>query len=165
MESGDQDILNNSACAKMYGTSGSGFESCVNERTENKIGNCISLNKIDNNNGYICLILRDENDKNKCEIRNGKYYYNGAEITKEDYDRICDPGTDNPPGTPPGDDDCSSEADANRLGRDWNFKTNTCISANNAINNGRLYTCRIQFCISSIRKFRRTEYYKQYSKC
>ena len=152
MESGDQDILNNSACAKMYGTSGSGFESCVNERTENKIGNCILLNKIDNNNGYICLILRDENDKNKCEIRNGKYYYNGAEITKEDYDRICDPGTDNPPGTPPGDDDCSSEADANRLGRDWNFKTNTCCPVGTSYNpstgtceNGNdKYTCRIE---------------------
>ena len=162
MEDGDQDILNNSACAKMYGTSGSGFESCVKERTENKIGNCITLNNINNQNGYVCLILRDSDNGNKCEIRNGKYYYNGAEITKEDYDRICDSGNDNPPGTtppgttdnPPGDDDddCSSEADANRLGRDWNPSTNTCCPVGTSYNSSTgtcdsdsdRYTCRIE---------------------
>ena len=126
MESRDWDILNNSACAKMFGSSGEAFENCVSQRTGNKIGtgsnSCINRNKIDGatDSGYSCMVLI--NSPSPCEVRNGKYYYNGLEISKSEYNRICNPSV-----IPPDEDgDCKTEADANRLGRDWNPKTNSC---------------------------------------
>ena len=93
MEDGDQDLLNKSACAKMFGMNTSGFTSCVNQRVNNSIGegsnNCIAKSKITSSttSGYSCMVLT---------------YGDG------------------------GDDDCKTEEDANRLGRDWNPLNQSC---------------------------------------
>ena len=95
MVDGDQELLNNSACAKMFGINNTSFETCVSNRQNNSIGdkdknaNCIVNNKITNStkSGYSCLVLLKENT---CRIENGKYYdFDGNEITKEEYDIIC----------------------------------------------------------------------------
>ena len=95
MEAGDQELLNNSACAKMYGINTSGFQSCASHRTENAIGdgsyNCITQNQLSltggTTKGYSCIVLINTGDT---------------------------------PPTIDTDPDCKTEADANRLGRDWN---------------------------------------------
>ena len=152
MEAGDQDLLNKSACAKMFGVNTSGFSTCVSQRKNNAIGegsnSCITKNNISSSSttsGYSCMVLTSEpddpndppgtpgeckteedakrlgrdwnpysqsccpvgttynpslgkcepdDDTNTCHIKNGKYYdFDGKEITKEEYDRICpDPG-------------------------------------------------------------------------
>ena len=134
MENGDQALIENSACAKMFGFNTSAFKSCATQRTNNSIGtgsnSCINKNKINTSNtsGYSCMILtrgdtsdcKTEEDAKRlgldwnpynntccpvgtyynpnlgkcsndtCRIENGKYYdYDGKEITKEEYDRIC----------------------------------------------------------------------------
>ena len=89
--------LTQSACAKLYrnsnGSYASGLDSCVNNRTSNKIGNnndCIKQNDLSNSNsGYICPVTRDENS-GICRIENGKYYLgDGTEVSKEEYERVC----------------------------------------------------------------------------
>ena len=149
MEAGDQDLLNKSACAKMFGVNTSGFSTCVKKKKNNAIGegsnSCITKNNISSSSttsGYSCMVLTSEpddppgtlgeckteedakrlgrdwnpysqsccpvgttynpslgkcepdDDTNTCHIKNGKYYdFDGKEITKEEYDRICpDPG-------------------------------------------------------------------------
>ena len=93
MEDGDQDLLNKSACAKMFGMNTSGFTSCVNQRVNNSIGegsnNCIAKSKITSSttSGYSCMVLTYGNDDG---------------------------------------DDCKTEEDANRLGRDWNVVNQSC---------------------------------------
>ena len=91
----------------------SGFNACMiqkvmNGRTQD---NCSSEN-------YICDIGFQQN---KCyhDTENGKYYYNHKEIDYDQYvnEYHCDSGDD---------DDCTTEADANRLGRDWNSKGKYC---------------------------------------
>lgn len=101
MVDGDQELLNNSACAKMFGINNSSFETCVSNRQNNSIGdtdknaNCIANSEITNStkSGYSCLVLTSDDDNSSgdtCRIENGKYYdFNGNEITKEEYDRIC----------------------------------------------------------------------------
>ena len=107
MGQGDQELLNQSACAKMFGMNTAGFNSCVSQRVNNAIGegsnSCINKNNISSSNatsGYSCMVLM-RNDDATCRIENGKYYdFDGNEITKEEYDRIC-------PNT--GDDNCRIE--------------------------------------------------------
>ena len=93
MADGDQELLNNSACAKMFGMNTTGFNSCVSQRVNNAIGeganNCITKNEISTSttSGYSCVVLT---------------YGNGN------------------------DDNCKTESDANRLGRDWNPLNQSC---------------------------------------
>ena len=91
---GEKQYLENSACAKMFGMGTSAYNTCVNNRKNNSIGdkdknaNCIVNSKATNSiTGYSCLVLLKDNT---CRIENGKYYdFNGNEITKEEYDIIC----------------------------------------------------------------------------
>ena len=137
MEDGDQILLNNSACAKMFGINTSAFNTCAKQRVNNAIGegsnNCITKNDISKSttSGYSCIVLtagpsddcKTEEDATRlgqdwnptsqtccpvgttynptlgkcsnetCRIENGKYYdFNGNEITKEEYDKICPAG-------------------------------------------------------------------------
>ena len=134
MKEGDEALLRNSACAKMYGYKTSAFETCVVNRVNNAIGdggyNCVANSNIDTStsSGYACVVLTPPDDdgkcsteedakklgqdwnpydqtccpvgttynptlgkcENTCRIENGKYYdYNGKEISKDEYDRIC----------------------------------------------------------------------------
>lgn len=116
MENGDQDLLNKSACAKMFGLNTSGFTTCVNQRVNNSIGegsnNCIAKSKISTSttSGYSCMVL-----------------------TYGD-----------------GDDDCKTEVDANRLGRDWNPLNQSCCPVGTTYNptlgkcESNDNTCRIE---------------------
>ena len=135
MSDGDQELLNNSACAKMFGINTSGFESCASHRIENSIGdggyNCISQNELsltgDSTKGYSCMVL--SNDSNVP----GNPDCNSEEDAKNqglDWNPVgkycCPAGTkynsktgkcesnDNPG------DSCDSESDATSQGRDWN---------------------------------------------
>lgn len=144
------DNLEVSACRKMFGNS-SGFDDCARQRVDNKIGtgsnSCIYKNDAINSGtdtGYACIILK--NSPNQCEVRNGKYYYNGAEISKTEYDQLCNSGGD-------GGNECETEEDAIRLGRDWNPKTNSCCPVGTNYNpstgdcesgNNTNNTCRIE---------------------
>lgn len=72
MKEGDQDLLNKSACAKMFGVNGSGFSTCVSQRKNNAIGegsnSCITKNEISSTNttsGYSCMVLHY--DSGDCE--------------------------------------------------------------------------------------------------
>ena len=134
LESNKQYLIENSACAKMFGYKTSAFKTCAENRKNNKIGdgsaNCITNSNIKTRTtaGYSCMILtrgdtsdcKTEEDAKRlgldwnpynntccpvgtyynpnlgkcsndtCRIENGKYYdYDGKEITKEEYDRIC----------------------------------------------------------------------------
>ncbi len=63
MEDGDETILNNSACAKMYGVGTTGFTTCAEQRVNNSIGegsnSCIVKNEIGSSStsGYSCVVL------------------------------------------------------------------------------------------------------------
>ena len=142
MGDGDHELLNKSACSKMFGMNTTGFNTCVNQRVNNAIGegsnNCIVKNKMGDQttSGYSCMVLtygddddddddckteedanrlgqdwnpynqsccpvgttynptlgkcESDDEPNTCRIENGKYYdFDGKEITKEEYDRIC----------------------------------------------------------------------------
>ena len=67
MGDGDQELLNNSSCAKMFGINTAGFNTCARQRVNNAIGegsnSCITKNEIGKNttSGYSCMILmRDD---------------------------------------------------------------------------------------------------------
>ena len=122
MEDGDQDLLNKSACAKMFGVNTSGFSTCVSQRKTNAIGtgsnNCITKNNISSSSttsGYSCMVLTYDGDDD-------------------------------------GGDDCKTEADANRLGRDWNPYNQSCCPVGTTYNptlgkcepDGDTDTCRIE---------------------
>ena len=151
MESGDQELLNNSACAKMYGVNTSGFQSCARNRTGNAIGdgsyNCISQNQLSltggTTKGYSCMVLMnpdggndddDDNCNSEADAKNqgrdwnpvGKYCC----PVGTHYDSTtgkCDPN--NVPG-----DDCDSEADAKSQGRDWNPNGKYCCPVGSTYN-------------------------------
>lgn len=89
--------IGDSACAKMFGVGTSAFRTCVSNRQNNSIG---------------------DTDKNANCIANSKI----TNSTKSGYSCIVLTST-----TPPnGDGDCRTEADANRLGRDWNPYNQSC---------------------------------------
>ena len=117
----DRYLIENSACAKMFGMNGEGFKTCMEARQNNSIGdknvnaNCIVNSKITNStkSGYSCIILTNSN---------------------------------------PPTDSCKTEADANRLGRDWNPYNQTCCPVGTTYNptlgkcesNNTGNTCRIE---------------------
>lgn len=102
LESNKQYLIENSACAKMFGYKTSAFKTCAENRKNNKIGdgsaNCITNSNIKTRTtaGYSCMVLS----------------YSGDDP---------DPDDPNNPG-----DDCKTEEDAERLGREWNPYNNTC---------------------------------------
>lgn len=109
----DQNELNKSACAKLYGgTNTAGFRVCAQNRTENKIGNnsssnCVTRNTLDSGNlseRYICPITGGDGSNppgDTCyyDSTNNIYYgKNGNAVSKEQFDKECD--------TTPGDKIC-----------------------------------------------------------
>lgn len=85
--------IENSSCAKMYSYGSSKFTRCVEERkNDSTTDTCRNLAKNGNTqNGYVCPFKTDDSDipKNKCEVKNGKYYMQGVEVTKEVYEDAC----------------------------------------------------------------------------
>ncbi|MCI9110465.1 MAG: hypothetical protein HFH47_01480, partial [Bacilli bacterium] len=108
--------IKESACAKLYGYGTRKFNTCVSERTTNKVGKCYT--QITGENKYICdidvcpkgemLVQKCENGKTKlvcskeqtlneecpgdktCKVENGKYYgQQGIEVSKEKYLKEC----------------------------------------------------------------------------
>lgn len=98
----DQNELNKSACAKLYGgTNTAGFRVCAQNRTNNKIGNdsssnCVTRNTLSSGNlseRYICPITGNDENGKICEydsIADIYYGKNGTAVSKEQFDKECD---------------------------------------------------------------------------
>ena len=147
MGSGDQELLNNSACAKMFGMNTVGFENCVSHRTGNAIGdgsyNCITQNQQSLTGsvtkGYSCMVLINtpDNPDPVCDTEEE------AKNQGLDWNPVgkycCPPGTKyNSKTGKCGPDkttgECDTEEEAKNQGLDWNPVGKYCCPAGTKYN-------------------------------
>lgn len=86
----EQEEIQQSACAKLFGFGTSKYNKCINDRTVNKAGNCYTQVTVDGK--YKCNIgvCPEEGCPSQCQIIGDTYYgKDGKQVSQNEYAKQC----------------------------------------------------------------------------